>query len=122
MIEVIYGILCQKKGGINLCIEISKKSESLLGKIFENTGWGFMGVTLFMALIGSYQYYTDYVPTVVQERLYSTVIYSTLQLYLFSPTVDTGEATPILYEAAKWTAPLCTAYWIFKLLECLAFS
>lgn len=99
---------------------IQKKVTSFWERYSKLFGWGFMGVTLFMAFIGSYQYYTDYVPTVVQERLYSTVIYSTLQLYLFSPTVDAGEATPILYEAAKWTAPLCTAYWIFKLLESFA--
>ncbi|MCI9148141.1 MAG: hypothetical protein HFG73_07740 [Hungatella sp.] len=78
------------------------------------------GVTVTAALVsaaGSYQYYTGYVEEVVYERLWSSVLYSVIQLFLFSPTVDTGEATPVLYEVGKWLAPLCTAYWLFRAAE-----
>lgn len=80
---------------------------------------GITALVIVLSLVGSYQYYTGYVEEVVYDRLWSSVIYSTLQLYLFSPTVDPGEATPICYELAKWMAPLCTAYWVFKVIESL---
>lgn len=74
---------------------------------------------LIPALIGSYQYYSDvrYTDTVIPERLWSAVFYSTVKLYAFSSTVEPGKATPLCYEIAKWMAPLCTGYWIFQLAE-----
>ncbi len=80
---------------------------------------GFLVLTGLLSFIGCYQYYTAYVDQVIPERLWSSVFYSALQLYLLSPTVDAGEATPICYELAKWTAPLCTAYWILKAAQSL---
>jgi len=80
---------------------------------------GITVVVIILAFIGSYQYYTGYVEEVVYDRLWSSVVFSALQLYLFSPTVGPGSATPICYEIAKWTAPLCTAYWIFRAVESL---
>lgn len=80
---------------------------------------GITAVVIALSFIGSYQYYTGYVEEVIYDRLWSSVFYSTLQLYLFSPTVDPGSATPICYEVAKWMAPLCTAYWVFKAIESL---
>lgn len=74
---------------------------------------------IILSAIGSYQYYTQYVDTIVYDRLWSTVLYSTVKLYAFSPTVSAGAETPLCYEIAKWAAPLCTAYWIFRALETL---
>lgn len=76
-------------------------------------------ILIILSAIGSYQYYTQYVDTIVYDRLWSTVLYSTVKLYAFSPTVSAGAETPLCYEIAKWTAPLCTAYWIFRALEAL---
>lgn len=76
-------------------------------------------VLIILSAIGSYQYYTQYVDTIVYDRLWSTVLYSTVKLYAFSPTVNAGTETPLCYEIAKWAAPLCTAYWIFRALETL---
>lgn len=79
-----------------------------------------IGATIIVGIIciiGSYQYYTSYVETVIYDRLWSSVAYSAIQLYLFSSVVDPGEATPLLYEIGKWLAPLCTAYWVFKAAE-----
>ncbi len=73
-------------------------------------------VTVFLAFIGSYQYYSEFADT-AQNRFWSAVCYSTIKLYVFSPTVSAGAATPALYEAARWLAPLCTVYWIFKAAE-----
>lgn len=70
-----------------------------------------------LAFIGSYQYYIGYPEEIVYDRVWSSSLYSALQLYLLSPTVDIGEATPLCYEIAKWLAPLCTAYWILKAAE-----
>lgn len=76
-------------------------------------------ILIILSAIGSYQYYTQYVDTIVYDRLWSTVLYSTVKLYAFSPTVSAGAETPLCYEIAKWAAPLCTAYWIFRALEVL---
>ena len=76
---------------------------------------------VLLALAGSWQYYAspDYAGTVIHERLISNVLFSTLKLFAFSPTVSLGVTTPILYEAAKWLCPLCTGYWIFSAVETL---
>ena len=71
---------------------------------------GFTAVVTFLAISGSYQYYTQYVEGVSSDRLWSAVLFSAAKLYAFSPTVNAGAATPVFYEIAKWTAPLCTAY------------
>lgn len=78
-------------------------------------------LVLLLAFIGSYQYYNDplYVGTVVPDRLWSSVLYSAMKLYAFSSTVGPGKNTPLTYEIAMWLAPLCTAYWIFQILESL---
>lgn len=85
--------------------------------------WGMIvtAAVFILAFVGSYQYYSDAcnAGAVVPERLWSAVLYSTVKLYAFSATVDPGAATPACYEIAKWTAPLCTAYWIFQLAESL---
>lgn len=85
--------------------------------------WGMIvtAAVFILAFVGSYQYYSDAcnAGAVVPERLWSAVLYSTVKLYAFSATVDPGAATPVCYEIAKWTAPLCTAYWIFQLAESL---
>ena len=73
-------------------------------------------ITVCLAFVGSYQYYSEFVET-AQNRFWSAVCYSTIKLYVFSPTVSAGEATPALYETARWLAPLCTVYWIFKAVE-----
>ena len=95
----------------------------------ERNGWfsrhkkalamAFTAVTFGIALIGSVEYYTQarYAGEVVYERLPSTVLFSVIKLYAFSPTVSTGVPTPLCYEAAKWLAPLCTAYWLLRALE-----
>ena len=79
----------------------------------------FTAVTFGIALIGSVEYYTQarYAGEVVYERLPSTILFSVIKLYAFSPTVSTGVPTPLCYEAAKWLAPLCTAYWLLRALE-----
>lgn len=74
---------------------------------------------MLLGFIGSYQYYTGYAAGVADDRLWSAVLYSTLKLYVFSPTAPPGGGTPVLYEIAKWAAPLCTAYWIFQAAESL---
>ncbi len=76
-------------------------------------------LVLVLALIGSYQYYSDpsYAGAVVEERLWSSVFYSALKLYAFSATVETGTRTPFFYELARWLAPFCTAYWVLQLME-----
>lgn len=80
---------------------------------------GITAVLILLALVGSYQYYTQYVDPVVYDRLWSTVLYSTMKLYVFSPTVAVGKETPLCYEIAKWMSPACTAYWMFRMLETL---
>lgn len=80
---------------------------------------GFTAVVTFLAISGSYQYYTQYVEGVSSDRLWSAVLFSAAKLYAFSPTVNAGAATPVFYEIAKWTAPLCTAYWLFRMLDAL---
>lgn len=76
-------------------------------------------LVLLLALAGSYQYYSDlrYVDVVVEDRVWSSAAYSALRLYAFSSEIPPGVETPVLYEAAKWLAPLCTAYWLFQLVE-----
>ncbi len=76
-------------------------------------------LVLLLALAGSYQYYSDpsYVEVVVKDRVWSSAAYSALRLYAFSSEIPPGVETPALYEAAKWLAPLCTAYWLFQLVE-----
>lgn len=96
-----------------------KKWESFWNHYGMSISYSLTILTVILSIIGSYQYYTSYVSNVVPERLWSSVAYSTLKLYLFSPTVGTGAATPLCYEIAKWLAPLCTAYWVFKALESL---
>lgn len=96
-----------------------KKWESFWNHYGKSISYSLTVLTVMLSLIGSYQYYTGYVSNVVPERLWSSIAYSTLKLYLFSPTVGPGEATPLCYEIAKWLAPLCTAYWVFKALESL---
>lgn len=73
-------------------------------------------VTAVLAFIGSYQYYTQYV-SIVPERLWSAIFFSTIKLYGFAPTVGVGNATPACYEVAKWLAPICTLYWGFRAVE-----
>lgn len=79
----------------------------------------FTALTFGAALVGSIQYYTQarYVGEVVYGQLLSTVLFSVVKLYAFSPTVGNGVPTPLCYEAAKWLAPLCTAYWLLRALE-----
>lgn len=80
---------------------------------------GFTAAVTFLAVAGSYQYYTQYVEGISPDRLWSAVLFSAAKLYAFSPTVNAGAATPAFYEIAKWTAPLCTAYWLFRMLDAL---
>ncbi|RHR51471.1 hypothetical protein DWX10_18025 [Clostridium sp. AF18-27] len=80
---------------------------------------GLTAVVLLLSLIGSYQYYSAYAAQVAPDRFWSAILYSTIQLYVFSPTASPGEATPLCYEIAKWAAPLCTALWLFNALESL---
>lgn len=92
-------------------------------KKFENyrnpLGLAFTAVVTVLALAGSYQYYTQYAENIDPGRLWSAIVFSTAKLYAFSPTAGVGERTPLLYEIAKWTAPLCTAYWLFRMLDSL---
>lgn len=76
-------------------------------------------LTLALAVTGSCQYYMQpqYAGEVVYDRLWSTILYSVVKLYTFSPTVNIGIRTPLCYEIARWAAPLCTAYWLFRALE-----
>lgn len=78
-------------------------------------------LSFLVALVGSFQYYTQvrYVGEVVYNRLLSTVLFSVLKLYAFSPTVSVGVPTPLCYEVAKWLAPLCTGYWLLRALEAM---
>ena len=78
-------------------------------------------LSFLVALVGSFQYYTQvrYVGEVVYDRLLSTVLFSVLKLYAFSPTVSVGVPTPLCYEVAKWLAPLCTGYWLLRALEAM---
>ena len=74
---------------------------------------------VLIAVVGSWQYYSspEYSDYIVRGRLISTVLFSTLKLFSFSPTVSAGTPTPFLYEAAKWICPLCTGYWVFSAVE-----
>ena len=85
----------------------------------KQLGMGFTALSVLIALTGSIQYYSQakYAGSVVYDRLPSTVLFSVVKLYAFSPTVSTGAATPLCYEIAKWLSPLCTGYWLFRLLE-----
>lgn len=82
-------------------------------------GLGFTAVVTVLAVAGSYQYYTQYVENIPVDRLWSAILFSAAKLYAFSPTVDVGVETPLFYEIAKWGAPVCTAYWLFRVLEAL---
>ena len=74
-------------------------------------------LVVIFAFVGSYQYYADYASGVAENRFWSAVIFSTFRLYGFSPTVGPGNATPFLYELAKWMAPVCTIYVLFRVIE-----
>lgn len=76
---------------------------------------------VFLGVVGSFQYYSSavYAGKVVENRLLSSILYSVLKLFTFSPTVNAGTPTPICYELAKWLAPLCTGYWLFTAFEVL---
>ncbi len=55
--------------------------------------------------IGSYLYYVE---EVKGYRLFLTVLFSTIKLYFFSPTVGLTENYSYFYEIAKWMAPMGT--------------
>ena len=76
---------------------------------------------VFLGVVGSFQYYSSavYAGKVVENRLLSSILYSVLKLFTFSPTVNAGTPTPLCYELAKWLAPLCTGYWLFTAFEVL---
>ena len=67
-------------------------------------------LTLALAVTGSCQYYMQpqYAGEVVYDRLWSTILYSVVKLYTFSPTVNIGIRTPLCYEIARWAAPLAS--------------
>lgn len=88
----------------------------LLIQYKKQISFGLTAAVLLLSLIGSFQYYSEYMQA-VPERFLSAILYSTIQLYLFSPTAGPGEATPLCYEIAKWAAPLCTTFWLFNALE-----
>ena len=98
----------------NLVIGLIKRHKSLLVMSFT-------ALSFLIALAGSFQYYSQvkYAGEVVYDRLLSTVLFSVLKLYAFSPTVSVGVPTPLCYEIAKWLAPLCTGYWLLRALEAM---
>lgn len=99
----------------------------VLLKIFNKHNRTLLGVlfTVLLAalsLAGCYEYYVYYYPAASGREaahLYSTILFSTMKLFTFSPTVSLGADVPLSYEIAKWLAPLCTVYWLFRALESL---
>ena len=112
MMKTSMGVENMKKQ--NLVIGWIKRHKSLLVMSFT-------ALSFLIALAGSFQYYSQvkYAGEVVYDRLLSTVLFSVLKLYAFSPTVSVGVPTPLCYEIAKWLAPLCTGYWLLRALEAM---
>lgn len=73
-------------------------------------------VTIICGLIGSYLYYLPYASHLLEEadrlpmwKIIVATLFSTLKLYMASPTVGLTENVNIFYEIARFTAPIYTA-------------
>ena len=64
-----------------------------------------------LGLVGSYQYYSQ---ILTGYRLLLATIYSTIKLFFFAQTIPIEKEYSVLYEIAKWMAPLGTVIGIFS--------
>lgn len=67
--------------------------------------------TLFFGMQGLYQYYRVRIDNPFQ--LISAVLYGTIKLFLFVSPISPEDSTDILYEVAKWLAPILTSTFVF---------
>lgn len=72
-------------------------------------------LTIVLGAIGCYQYYSQVIDKTWQ--LVSAVVYGTMKLYFFSPTLGPETDVSVLYEIAKWMAPICTSVAIVQILN-----
>ena len=68
-------------------------------------------ITLICGFVSLYEYYRMTIHN--PFRLLSTVLYGVIKLFLFTPPIATDDKTSLLYEIAKWLAPILTSTFIF---------
>ena len=68
-------------------------------------------ITFILGFVSLYEYYSVTIHN--PFRLLSTVLYGVIKLFLFTPPIATDDKTSLLYEIAKWLAPILTSTFIF---------
>ena len=68
-------------------------------------------ITFILGFVSLYEYYRMTIHN--PFRLLSTVLYGVIKLFLFTPPIATDNKTSLLYEIAKWLAPILTSTFIF---------
>ena len=68
-------------------------------------------ITFILGFVSLYEYYSVTIHN--PFRLLSTVLYGVIKLFLFTPPIATDNKTSLLYEIAKWLAPILTSTFIF---------
>ncbi len=68
-------------------------------------------ITFILGFVSLYEYYSVTIHN--PFRLLSTVLYGVIKLFLFTPPISTDDKTSLLYEIAKWLAPILTSTFIF---------
>lgn len=68
-------------------------------------------ITFILGFVSLYEYYSVTINN--PFRLLSTVLYGVIKLFLFTPPISTDDKTSLLYEIAKWLAPILTSTFIF---------
>lgn len=69
-------------------------------------------ITLICAFQGFYEYYRLKIDDPL--KLLSAVVYGTIKVFLFVSPVSSEEKTNIMYEFAKWMAPILTSTFVFN--------
>lgn len=69
-------------------------------------------ITLICSFQGFYEYYRLKIDDPL--KLLSAVVYGTIKVFLFVSPVSSEEKTNIMYEFAKWMAPILTSTFVFN--------
>ena len=68
-------------------------------------------LTILFGFQGMYEYYSAKIDDPFQ--LISAVLYGIIKLFLFAPPISPSDKTNVLYEIAKWLAPILTSTFVF---------
>lgn len=68
-------------------------------------------MTLVFSFTSLYEYYSESIENPFLRI--SNVLFGILKMFLFTPPISTEKSTSILYEIAKWMAPILTSAFVF---------